>query len=43
MIRHKVCMITRNYLSNNDFIEVETPILSTLLTMEKKTLKILHK
>ena len=27
MLRHKVCMITRNYLSNNNFIEVETPIL----------------
>ncbi len=27
LLRHKVCMITRNYLSNNNFIEVETPIL----------------
>ncbi len=27
MIRHKICMITRNYLSNINFIEVETPIL----------------
>ena len=27
LLRHKVCMITRNYLSNNDFVEVETPIL----------------
>lgn len=27
LLRHKVCMITRNFLSNNDFIEVETPIL----------------
>ncbi len=27
MLRHKVCMITRNFLSNNNFIEVETPIL----------------
>ena len=27
MLRHKVCMITRNYLSNLGFIEVETPIL----------------
>ena len=27
MLRHKVCMITRNYLSDNGFIEVETPIL----------------
>ncbi len=27
MLRHKVTMITRNYLSDNGFIEVETPIL----------------
>ena len=27
LLRHKVCMITRNYLSNNNFVEVETPIL----------------
>ena len=27
MLRHKVCMIARNYLSDNGFIEVETPIL----------------
>lgn len=27
LLRHKVCMITRNYLSGNDFVEVETPIL----------------
>lgn len=27
LLRHKVCMITRNYLSNNNFIEIETPIL----------------
>ena len=27
MLRHKVAMITRNYLSENGFIEVETPIL----------------
>ena len=27
MLRHKVCMIARNYLSQNDYIEVETPIL----------------
>ncbi|MBR3693549.1 MAG: aspartate--tRNA ligase [Erysipelotrichales bacterium] len=27
MLRHKVCMIARNYLSNLDFVEVETPIL----------------
>ncbi|MCF0113837.1 MAG: aspartate--tRNA ligase [Erysipelotrichaceae bacterium] len=27
ILRHKVCMITRNYLSDKDFIEVETPIL----------------
>ncbi|MFI3283787.1 MAG: aspartate--tRNA ligase [Erysipelotrichaceae bacterium] len=28
ILRHKVAMIVRNYLSNLDFIEVETPILS---------------
>ncbi len=28
ILRHKVCMITRNYLSNQEFIEIETPILS---------------
>ena len=27
MLRHKVTMITRNYLSDNGFVEVETPIL----------------
>lgn len=27
ILRHKVAMITRNYLSSQDFIEVETPIL----------------
>ncbi|MBR1385192.1 MAG: aspartate--tRNA ligase [Bacilli bacterium] len=27
MLRHRVTMITRNYLSDNGFIEVETPIL----------------
>lgn len=27
MLRHQVCMIARNYLSNLDFVEVETPIL----------------
>ena len=27
ILRHKVCMIARNFLSKNDFIEVETPIL----------------
>ncbi len=27
ILRHRVCMIARNYLSNNGFIEVETPIL----------------
>ena len=27
ILRHKVCMIARNYLSNLGFIEVETPIL----------------
>ena len=27
LLRHKVCMITRNFLSNQDFVEVETPIL----------------
>lgn len=27
ILRHKVALITRNYLSNQDFIEVETPIL----------------
>lgn len=27
MLRHKVNMIARNYLSNNGFVEVETPIL----------------
>ncbi len=27
ILRHKVTMITRNYLSDNGFIEVETPIL----------------
>lgn len=27
MLRHKVCMIARNYLSTKEFIEVETPIL----------------
>ena len=27
ILRHKVCMIARNYLSDNDFVEVETPIL----------------
>ncbi|MDD6878935.1 MAG: aspartate--tRNA ligase [bacterium] len=27
ILRHKVCMITRNFLSNNGFVEVETPIL----------------
>ena len=27
MLRHKICMIARNYLSDEGFIEVETPIL----------------
>lgn len=27
MLRHKVCMITRNFLSSQGFVEVETPIL----------------
>lgn len=27
MLRHKVCMITRNFLSSLGFVEVETPIL----------------
>lgn len=27
LLRHQVCMITRNYLSNLGFVEVETPIL----------------
>jgi aspartyl-tRNA synthetase len=27
IIRHKICMIARNYLSDNHFLEVETPIL----------------
>jgi aspartyl-tRNA synthetase len=26
-LRHKVCMVTRNYLSNLDFTEIDTPIL----------------
>lgn len=28
ILRHQVCMIVRNYLSKQDFIEIETPILS---------------
>lgn len=27
ILRHQVCMIVRNFLSNQDFIEIETPIL----------------
>ncbi|MDY5252457.1 MAG: aspartate--tRNA ligase [Erysipelotrichaceae bacterium] len=27
MLRHKICMITRNFLSEQGFIEIETPIL----------------
>ncbi len=27
LMRHKVCQIARNYLDNNSFLEVETPIL----------------
>ncbi len=28
MLRHKICMIARNYLDENGFVEVETPILA---------------
>jgi len=36
ILRHKVAQLVRNYLSNEEFLEVETPVLIKVLQREQE-------